>query len=195
LIEHTLGTRQQQQQPPQQQLQQLQQLQLVNIVVVPTLWWTCPNNEWSRRILSLASEKKSLAVSSAYVSTLGGGFFMCRFVNKAQEMARAQLEIAIKLGDRVLQSKCRTHLIYNDIQLGAFDVARAKLMQEIAYANELGNKELCSVVASALHFCERSREVNQKLEPVLKLRSDKAGDVEDEFYRIRVVQVDQVPVL
>ena len=147
-----------------------------------------PDSTWGRRILFLAAEARSLAVTSAYASTLGGGYFMCRFVDKAQDMARAQLSLAVQLGDEVLQSKCRTHLIYSDIQLGDFDVAREKLERERNVARNLRDRELCSVIESAIHFCEQSRKLNATLAPV-EFRSDAAGDVQDEFYRMRVVKL------
>ena len=172
------------------------------VLVVPQFWhgtqpWLqCPNNSWGSRILFLAEEKKSLQVTSAYVSTLGGGYFMCRFVGKAQDMARTQLKVAEKLGDEVLQSKCRTHLIYNDIQLGDFDVAQMKLATEMNFACRLNDTELISIIKSAIHYCDQCRELNKTLAPVevgtcgdgSRFDGGKVG-VEDEYYRMRVVKL------
>ena len=146
----------------------------------------------------MAVEKKSLAVTSAYISTLGGGYFMCRYVGKAQEMARKQLKIAVQLGDETLQCKCRTHLIYNDIQLGKFETASLKLIQEMEFAKKRRNPELCSIIESALHYCKKSKEMNENEHLLVEefdtgqknLLPSKVPRVnEDEYYRIRVVKL------
>ena len=134
-----------------------------------------------------AAQKKSLQITSAYISTLGGGYFMCRFVGKAKSMARQQLKLAEALGDEILQSKCRTHLIYNDIQLGDFNVARHKLSCEMIVAEQINDAELTSIIQSALHYCEQCREINKTLQPVEVGHGGKLA-VEDEYYRMRVVK-------
>ena len=169
---------------------------------VPLIWKGTVSNylnlDWNHRILSLAVEKKSLAVTSAYISTLGGGYFMCRYVGKAQEMARKQLKIAVQLGDETLQCKCRTHLIYNDIQLGKFETASLKLIQEMEFAKKRRNPELCSIIESALHYCKKSKEMNENEHLLVEefdtgqknLLPSKVPRVnEDEYYRIRVVKL------
>jgi hypothetical protein len=150
-------------------------------------WLQRPNNSWAYKILYLAEEKKSLQVTSAYVSTLGGGYFMCRFIGEAKNMARKQLLIAEKLGDKILQSKCRTHLIYSDIQLGNFHIAKTKLMKEMIVAKCLNDIELISIIQSALHFCQQCYELNQNIDPIEVGHVGKLA-IEDEYYRMRVVK-------
>lgn len=53
----------------------------------------------SGKLVALDNRFKSLETSMAYVSTLGGGYFLCRYVTEARACARAQL--ACEYPDRV----------------------------------------------------------------------------------------------
>ena len=154
------------------------------------------NKSWDRRICKLVADYKSLLITSAYLSTLGGGWFMTRKVGNAQRMARRQLKVATLLGDARLVLACQIHLVYSQIQLGRFEAARKILIEQMRVArDELGDSTLISVVQSAIHHNERTATLVQdcNLAPVLVGRADDSSwrgavsNLEDEFYRFRVV--------
>jgi len=55
---------------------------------------------------------------SAYISTLGGGFFLCRYLSTAIILARRQCCIAMMRGDRDMALKCRINIGYCYIHNG-----------------------------------------------------------------------------
>ena len=65
---------------------------------------------------SLLDRQIALITLNAFVSTLGGGYFLCRRIEEAERMASYQHRVALWLGDPILASQCRIHLIYNCIQ-------------------------------------------------------------------------------
>jgi hypothetical protein len=99
------------------------------------------------RLAVLENAMQQLITANAYISTLGGGYFMCKQIGNAkvkcirpfiftgcatylfilterschpflQVMAKLQMAIAHGLGSRKLASQCRLHYAYNDIQVG-----------------------------------------------------------------------------
>ncbi len=156
-----------------------------------------PCSSWGFRVNRLVSEYKSLQITSAYLSTMGGGWFMTRKVGNAQRMARRQLLVAVRLGDPAMVLACRIHLVYSQIQLGQFARARATLAEQMRVVRDelRGDPKLVSLVQSAMHHNERAAAlVREKgLAPVLIGQADDTSrrgaksNLEDEFYRYRVV--------
>ena len=154
-----------------------------------------PASPWSYRICKLA-DYKSLMATSAYLSTLGGGWFMTRKVSNAQAMARRQLHVARLLGDNRLILACQIHLVYSQIQLGQFAQASDALAEQMHVArNVLSDEKLVSIVQSAIHHnnCAAALAREQNLAPVLvggtgsSSKSSTAANVKDEYYRYRIV--------
>jgi len=71
----------------------------------------------------------SLVSGSALVSTLGGGYFLCKNIAQARKMAERQIRIARDLGDEGMALRCSVHLVYNDIQQGHFEAAVARIIE------------------------------------------------------------------
>lgn len=155
-----------------------------------------PCSSWSRRICKLAYDYKSLLTASAYLSTLGGGWFMTRRVGNAQVMAREQLKIARSLGDHRLEVVCHVHLVYSDIQLGRFDQARSLLDELLKVARfKLHDEKLASIVSSAIHYNDHAAETvrRKRLEPVhVGKNTSGEGNLKDDFYRLRVIIEDEL---
>ena len=111
-----------------------------------------PASPWNYRICKLVADYKSLMATSAYLSTLGGGWFMTRKVSNAQAMARRQLHVAQLLGDNRLILACQIHLVYSQIQLGQFAQASDALAEQMHVARDvLSVEQLVSIVQSAIH--------------------------------------------
>lgn len=108
--------------------------------------------EWSRRVLWILNLRVGLKSANAYISTLGGGYFLCRQLDQAEGMALRQLAVAYYLGDPILASQCRIHLAYNIMQRGRLDLARWWILREWRNANALQNELLKSMLASAWHY-------------------------------------------
>ena len=87
---------------------------------------------WSRRIVALAHGYQAAQHANAFISTMGGGYFMCKKIKEARKMALLQAKLAAWTGERDVLSSTAIHLIYNSIALGRFDEAGAMIAQQVA---------------------------------------------------------------
>ncbi len=135
---------------------------------------------WGARLSWLLARKAGLATANAFVSTLGGGFFLCKQIDRAEQMALRQLSIALSLGDPALAVQCRVHLAYNQLQRGRLRLARAMLEGEWLCAKALGDDVLQSMVRSAWLYLRRLRQLR-----ALLARPAQGDTTRDAFYRQR----------
>ena len=68
---------------------------------------TAPINPFAQRLISNENNFIRHTSLSAYVSTLGGGFFLCRYLSTAIALARKQFALALIRGDFMMALKCR----------------------------------------------------------------------------------------
>ena len=116
---------------------------------------------WSKKILRLVSIKQNLVTTNAYISTLGGGYFLCRYIDHAKRMACKQYLIAKKLHEPVLMSQCCIHMAYSLIHEGSYIDAFSIILHQEKIANELNNNGLKAVVSSAKHYLLKIKDVKQ----------------------------------
>jgi hypothetical protein len=135
---------------------------------------------WGARLSWLLARKAGLATANAFVSTLGGGYFLCKQIDRAEQMALRQLSIALSLGDPALAVQCRVHLAYNQLQRGRLRFARALLEGEWLCAKALGDDVLQSMVKSAWLYLRRLRQLR-----ALLARPAQGDTTRDAFYRQR----------
>ena len=103
--------------------------------------WRLPR-AWARRLLRLERREAARLTANAYVSTLGGGYFMCRHNAHARTMAHVQERLALSMGDTTLAGRCRVNLAYSELQAGEIAQAQARIEREIASAATQGDAEL-----------------------------------------------------
>ena len=105
---------------------------------------------WIREKLGGVERKAvSLIALNAFVSTLGGGHYLCKHVKDAWSMALGQQAIAIALGDMELAGQCRIHLAYICMQMGKLKAAKRRLESERAFGVKIGSEKLLAVVHAA----------------------------------------------
>ncbi|KAL3762231.1 hypothetical protein ACHAWU_004769 [Discostella pseudostelligera] len=68
---------------------------------------TEPINTFALRLILNENNFIRLTSLSAYISTLGGGFFLCRYLSTAIALARRQCALALMRGDSMMALKCR----------------------------------------------------------------------------------------
>lgn len=93
----------------------------------------------SRLFIGLVKLKQSLTTASAWISTLGGGYYFCRNIKQAWSMASRQLAVATMLGNPVLCCQCRVHQIYLVMQCGYFSMAKQMILKERRFAKRVTN--------------------------------------------------------
>lgn len=138
---------------------------------------------WVRDKLGLPEKRAiQLIALNAYVSTLGGGHYLCKHVEDAWALALRQQAISLALDDQELAGQCRIHLAYICMQMGKLREARRRLRLEDRFAIKIESNKLRAVVHAAEVYLTKLelREAELKNMPEDKLR--------DEFYRQRFVQ-------
>ena len=74
-----------------------------------------PERLFSSRLIRMQNNFIQLQTLNAYLSTMGGGYFMCRHLNRSIQIARQQCQVALSLGNIPLALKCRLNEAYNYI--------------------------------------------------------------------------------
>ncbi len=88
---------------------------------------TAPINPFAQRLILNENNFIRLASLSAYISTLGGGFFLCRYLSTAIVFARRQCAIALLRGDLMMALKCRINEGYCYIHGGKLNKGKKKI--------------------------------------------------------------------
>ncbi|KAJ0409989.1 hypothetical protein ATCC90586_009666 [Pythium insidiosum] len=144
----------------------------------------------ARRAVKFVHGVVALVTANAYISTLGGGHFLCLHLHQAKLMARLQIAISAGLNDPVLASKCRVNLAYNAMRAGKFRKARRILDEERrVVATELdNNEELEKICLAADVYLRKTIRLHQEFERRRRELSAQDRAVVDNFYRQRVVR-------
>ena len=141
---------------------------------------------WEGRLIQWEHHLLQASSLAAYFATLGGGFFLCRHLKTALQLAVQQQRMAVLLGDTGMYYRCLVNQAYNYIYAGYFRAARRilKQVQEAASSPQsISDKEvLVQMCQSAVLFCRRVRKARQT--PV----TEQSALVKDDLYRIRMVQ-------
>lgn len=137
---------------------------------------------WGEMLALELNLRVGLISSNAYISTLGGGHFLCKHIDAAIGMAVKQHAIARQLGDATLACQTRVHLAYNLMQRGQLRAAKYLLRREWAVAHALRNGLLKSMVAAAWHYAKKLRAIRHEL-----TAAPADSPLQDGLYRQRFV--------
>ena len=116
---------------------------------------------------------------NAFFSTLGGGYFLCRYLTTAVQLARWQRTIALSLGDRDLAARCTVNEAYNYIHAGKLRHAFQLIKKVKVDAIERGDMLTVSM-------CKSARYIAKRVQKMQAFEGSKQG-VDDELQRIRIV--------
>ncbi|KAL4138181.1 hypothetical protein PRIC2_001688 [Phytophthora ramorum] len=142
----------------------------------------------ARRAVKLVNAVVALVTANAYISTLGGGHFLCRHLNQSTLLAKLQIGISMGLQDPVLESKCRVNLMYNALQLGKFKRARRILRREERVAEQLDSSELRKVCHAATVYLDKMDRLHKE-EMLFHKNGGRPATLHDNFYRQRIVRM------
>lgn len=147
----------------------------VHILIEP--YWQGLLIHWEHKLIQATS-------LAAYFATLGGGFFLCRHLTTALQLAKQQQRMAVLLGDTGMYYRCQVNQAYNYIYAGHFETAKRLLaeVQVAAATTYQPDQVLVQMCQSADLFRRRVKKARQT--PAL----EQSGLVKDDLYRIRMVQ-------
>lgn len=146
----------------------------------------------ARRAVRFVHAAVSLVTANAFISTLGGGHFLCRHLDQAKVLAKLQIAVSVGLQDPVLESKCRVNLAYGAMQSGRFSRARRILEREAAVAERLASAELRHVVHAAQVYLAKTLRLHREVLMRATAAATEPGKgperLHDNFYRQRIVR-------
>ncbi|KAG6965183.1 hypothetical protein JG688_00007349 [Phytophthora aleatoria] len=142
----------------------------------------------ARRAVVFVNAVVALVTANAYISTLGGGHFLCRHLSQSTLLAKLQIGISMGLKDPVLESKCRVNLMYNALQLGKFKRARRILKREEVVAEQLDSSELRNVCHAAKVYLDKMDRLHKE-QVLFHRKNGRPATLHDNFYRQRIVRM------
>ncbi|XP_064117021.1 uncharacterized protein LOC135222729 [Macrobrachium nipponense] len=96
--------------------------------------------EWNVRMRCSAIERQHFDTAMSWLSTLGGacsalGDYDIQFAEKAEQISFQQMDIALRIGDPAIVSRCRLYLAISFIQRCSFKIASTIIRQEYYWAH------------------------------------------------------------
>ena len=156
----------------------------------PLQGFTDPGFAWARRLARLINVHSMLTSANAYVSTLGGGHFLCRHIGPALALARLQMEVSRRMSDVHMEARCWIHVAYSLVQAGRFRSAlRVIKWVAAAAAGPLQDDTLSVMCTAAERYCRRAHKLYASGELRRSEPDSKEAAVRDDFYRQRLVQM------
>jgi hypothetical protein len=166
----------------------------INVVILPpyrypTAYYPNPrhSNLYTEHLFASALVQQEnlnirLQTLNAFVATMGGGYFLCRFLSTAVRLAQYQRQIAIALDDVQLAMKCTINEAYNYIYAGKIDIAKAFIQVTEREAETRGDDLIVGMCQSATWFATKVEETALK---EMEL-DDGRQATNDDFLRIRI---------
>jgi hypothetical protein len=154
------------------------------------------DSTFTRVVLKTEQSMLRLQTMTAWLSTLGGGYFFCKRLNVSLQLARQQRFLALKIGNISMARQCSVNEAYNLIYAGRFEEGKRILTQlenSIRSAVKTGEQEEEGSVT--LRQCEAARLLAKRLKKVAKrglkgYHTFEKGEKHtiDDYQRIRIVQ-------
>ena len=85
-------------------------------------------------LLRLAVTHQHLQSLNAFISTLGGGHFLCKHLTAARELAEKQIAVARAMGDEGTAARCAVHIAYGSIMVGSAAACSSRWVAWLAFA-------------------------------------------------------------
>jgi hypothetical protein len=133
---------------------------------------------------------------TAWMATLGGGYFFIKQLSKSLQLARQQRYLALQLGNDSMARTCLLNEAYNLIYAGHFRNAKTVLtMLEHQVTNANNNKVIPILeeeeIQRTLRQCHAARILLRRLKKLkhrLKGYHAKETHTVDDFQRVRIVE-------
>jgi hypothetical protein len=154
----------------------------------PLLTPSVESDMFSSIVIQVEHSLLRLQTLSAWMATLGGGYFFCRRLSIALYLARHQRRVALHIGNQPMARQCRINEAYNLLYAGHFKPALSVLQQLEA--------ELPSDDTVTRNQCQAARVLAKRLKQVAKqgllqrYHPTEKGTRHaiDDYQRIRIVQ-------
>lgn len=122
----------------------------------------------------------SMHTLSAWIATLGGGYFLCRHLSTAVFLAKQQRAVALWMGDYDTADRCTLNEAFNYIHSGSFVRAHKMILAVQKSASKRQDALTLRMVTAASLFLQRVKRASKRMERATK------DDTVDDFQRIRL---------
>jgi hypothetical protein len=122
----------------------------------------------------------SMCTLSAWIATLGGGYFLCRHLSTAVFLAKQQRAVALWMGDFETADQCTLNEAFNYIHSGHFVRAKKMIIAVHKTATRRQDKLTLRMVTAASLFLQRVKRASKFVERAAK------DDTVDDYQRIRL---------
>ncbi len=136
--------------------------------------------DFSGRLIHYEHIWLQMQTLSAYYATLGGGYFLCRRLSTAIQLARQQRWVATWMRDYAMADRCTLNEAYNYLHAGQFGVAFAMLKALKANARARNDVVL-------FNMCKSARLLGKRMKQAGKRGANAARNTVDDYQRIRIV--------
>ena len=116
---------------------------------------------------------------SAWIATLGGGYFLCRHLSTAVRMARQQRALALWMYDYDTADRCTLNEAFNYIHAGQFRLAR-RLLRAVQESSSQRKDDL------TLRMVHSARLFLHRVKRAAKFFAQEKDDTVDDYQRIRI---------
>lgn len=138
---------------------------------------------FSGRLAALAARARTVEGVVAFISTLGGGHFLCRHVPAAITLAKLQLRVARAAGDAPGARRALLHLVYVCALVGRWGEGRRLLRRAEAGAGAAGDGGFAGLAEAARSALRRARRLAGRGGLAAPPREPRR----DDLHRVRIV--------
>ncbi|KAG7355234.1 protein of unknown function DUF4807 containing protein [Nitzschia inconspicua] len=128
---------------------------------------------------------------TAWMATLGGGYFFIKRLSKSLQLARQQRLLALQIGNVSMARQCQLNEAYNLIYAGRFGEAKRvlKSLDDQAYAEEDHGEaqRILRQCDAARILLRRLKQLGRRLKPYSTDNPNESHTVDD-FQRVRIVE-------
>lgn len=131
---------------------------------------------------------------TAWISTLGGGYFLCRHLETAIWLARQQRWLALWMGNTDMADRCTLNEAFNYIHAGQFHTALRmvrRVQQGLSPTNNNQKKRRRETpqTQQTLRMCDAAILFLQRVRRAAKHQNHDTHQTMDDYQRIRIVKV------
>jgi hypothetical protein len=184
-------------QPVLEKLNYTQQQPLqIRVYILPSLITNHVEMTFNRLVLSHERTMLTKQTLSAWMATLGGGYFFIRRLSFSLVLARQQRVLALQIGNRSMARTCLLNEAYNLIYAGKFKqgkITLTRLEEEVHVGRKKGLIEdedatvtLNQCLAARL-LLSRLKKMSNKLQRYHTNNHPNEDHTKDDFQRLRIV--------
>lgn len=166
------------------------------LYILPPFYETFLDRTFTAVVLEHERSLLKKQTMTAWMATLGGGYFFIKQLSKSLQLARQQRYLALQIGNESMARTCLLNEAYNLIYAAQFAAAKKVLTQletQVKTVNDQSNIPVLEEeeIQRTLRQCHAARILLRRLKKLkhrLKGYHAKETHTVDDFQRVRIVE-------